>query len=82
MSINPNQLKETHYTTSEAAKLLQIEPETVRRYCGLKRIKAVRLFGESGPWCVPQSSIDKYIASESDFGRPKASRQNGHKRRK
>lgn len=82
MSINPQQLKETHYTTREAAKLLHVTADTVKRYCNQDppRIKARKLFGPTGPWYIPQSAIDKYLSQSSDTGRPKAGQQtNGSK---
>lgn len=80
MSIDPQTLKEKHYSTSEAAKLLRVKHDTVRRYCNADppRIKARKLFGKTGLWYIPQSEIDKYLAEESSTGRPKqAQRRNG-----
>lgn len=81
MSINPQKLKETHYTTREAADLLKVTQDTVKRYCNMEpipRIKATKLFGEHGPWYIPQSSIDKYLREQSDLGRPKKSARTHH----
>lgn len=81
MSVDPRKLKETHYTTREAAKLLRVKQDTVKRYCNQDppRIKAVKLFGQDGPWYIPQSAIDKYLADTNDMGRPKLGRRNGRK---
>ena len=76
MSITPKKARETWYSTREAAALLNVTADTVKRYCNQSppRIKAEKLFGEDGPWFIPQSSIDKYISTESSGGRPKAIR--------
>lgn len=83
MSINIKALgNETHYSTSEAAKLLEVETDTVKRYCNSKppRIKAAKPFGKRGPWLIPQSAIDAYIEDVNENGRPKR-KQPSRKRR-
>ncbi len=79
MAINPQKLKEIHYTTREAATLLSVTPDTVKRYCNQDppRIKATKLFGKRGPWYIPQSSIKRYLAEESSTGRPKSAKCSG-----
>lgn len=84
MSIPPQRLKETHYNTREAGKILKVTADTVKRYCNQNppRIKGKKLFGERGPWFISRSAIEKYLTEESSTGRPKASRyRNGRKSR-
>ena len=80
VSITPGSFDEVHYTTSEAAKMLGVTADTVKRYCNQRpqRIKGRKLLGRSGPWFIPKSAIDDYKSQSSDTGRPKESqRANG-----
>ncbi len=54
--LNPQQ---RFYTTEEVAKLLQIDPETVRRYVRKKTLKAVKLGGKFIR--IDKSDLDKFI---------------------
>lgn len=54
----PNQ-EQRFYTTDEVAKLLQIDPETVRRYVRTKKIKAVKLGGKFIR--IEKIDLDKFI---------------------
>lgn len=76
MAVSPSTIKEAHFNTEEAAKLLGLQTDTVKRYCNQypPRIEGHKPFGEKGPWLIPQSAIDKYLAEESGIGRPKKAR--------
>lgn len=65
---------EKYYTTSQAAKILRVTADTVKRYCNQSppRIKGEKIGRE---WLIPKSSIDKYMADESDNGRPRNRRR-------
>jgi excisionase family DNA binding protein len=65
---------EKYHTTAQAAKMLRIATDTVKRYCNQEpqRIRATKV-GNS--WMIPQSAINEYLSSESDFGRPKNRRR-------
>lgn len=61
---------EKYLTTAQAAKILRITTDTVKRYCNQRpqRIKGEKI-GHS--WMIPKSAIDEYLTEESDTGRPK-----------
>jgi excisionase family DNA binding protein len=58
-SIQELNLQQRFYTTEEVAKLLQVDPETVRRYVRKKTLKAVRLGGKFIR--IDKSDLDKFI---------------------
>ncbi len=45
-----------YYTVEEAAKILRVHPETIRRMCKQKKFKGARKVGDT--WRIPRSSID------------------------
>lgn len=71
MAIN---FTEKYYTTGQAAKILRVAPDTVKRYCNQY---PPRIIGEKvgRDWMIPKSEIDKYLAEENDMGRPKNRRR-------
>lgn len=71
MAIN---FSEKYYTTKQAAKLLHVDPDTVKRYCNAAppKIKAEKVGRD---WMIPKSSLDKYMADENELGRPRNRRR-------
>lgn len=66
----PIKFTERYYNTKEAAKILHVTPDTVKRYCNADPPKiAAEKIGRD--WMIPKSSLYKYIREESDFGRPR-----------
>jgi excisionase family DNA binding protein len=49
---------ERHYTTRELAKLLSVNPETVRREAARGRLKSVRVASERR---YPESAVREYL---------------------
>ncbi len=73
MSVAVN-FTEKYFTTAQAAKMLRVTTDTVKKYCNQKpqRIKGEKV---GNGWLVPKSAIDEYLATESDTGRPKNRRR-------
>lgn len=71
MAIN---FTEKYFTTAQAAKILHVTPDTVKRYCNQD---PPRIGGEKvgRDWMIPKSSIDKYLADAGDMGRPRNRRR-------
>lgn len=67
MSIN---FSEKYHTTAQAAKILRIATDTVKRYCNQspQRLRGTKV-GNS--WMISQSALNEYLSSESETGRPK-----------
>jgi len=64
------EFSEKYYTTAEAAKMLHVTPDTVKRYCNQdpQRLKGIKV---GNGWMIPRSEIKAYIANEGDQGRPR-----------
>lgn len=58
-SIQKLNIQQRFYTSEEVAKLLQVDPETVRRYVRQKTLKAVKLGGKFIR--IDKSDLDKFI---------------------
>lgn len=71
MAIN---FTEKYFTTKQAAKILRVTPDTVKKYCNQD---PPRINGEKvgRDWMIPKSEIDKYLADDNDTGRPKNRRR-------
>ena len=69
MSVAIN-FSEKYLTTAQAAKLLRVTTDTVKRYCNQEpqRIKGEKV---GNGWLIPRSAIDEYMAEENTMGRPK-----------
>lgn len=65
---------EKYLTTNQAARVLRVTPDTVKRYCNQDppRIKAEKVGRD---WLIAKSELDKYLSEESDIGRPKNRRR-------
>ena len=50
---------EEYLTTSQVARLLQVDIDTVGRWARLQQIRAVRL--PSGHWRIPKSEVDRLV---------------------
>lgn len=59
---------EKYYTTQQAAKLLSVTADTVKRYCNSARLSASKV-GNS--WMIPHSAIEAYVESAPENGRPR-----------
>lgn len=61
---------EPYYDTAQAAALLGVDTDTVKKYCNSKppRLKGEK-YGRS--WMIPKSEIERYKREESAVGRPK-----------
>lgn len=68
------EFSEKYYTTKEAAKLLRVAADTVKRYCHAKRLNATKV-GNS--WMIPKSAIESYVADAGDIGRPRNRKPRG-----
>ncbi len=60
-----------YYTTEQAAKLLDLDVDTIRRYCNCD---PQRLFAEKmgRDWFIPKEEIDRYKKERREPGRPPA----------
>lgn len=65
---------EKYLTTAQAAKILRVTTDTIKRYCNQdpQRIRGEKI-GHS--WMIPKSAIDEYLAEENELGRPKNRRR-------
>lgn len=53
--------KKTYYSISEAAKLLELHPDTVRDMCIDGRIKAKQIGGKHGRWRINVRVIEEIL---------------------
>jgi len=68
-------MKKRLLTTTEAAEILGLLPDTVRRYCNSGRIKnAERTYNDNGIgnyfWMIPRASVENGIEKKK-AGRPR-----------
>ena len=55
-------------TTSDAASMLQLHPETIKRFCRLGKLKADKL---NNGWLIPKEEIDAFASTYKETrGRP------------
>ena len=73
MSVAIN-FSEKYYTTGQAAKILRVTADTVKRYCNQDppRIKGEKMGRD---WFISKTSLDEYMADESETGRPRNRRR-------
>jgi len=55
------------YTVSQAARILQVEPITVRRKIAQGKIKAFRLGDGIGPYRIHKEALDAYMQEREQF---------------
>lgn len=53
-------------TTSEAAQLLDLTVDSVKKYCQLGRIKATHVGRQ---WLIPKSEVRRYGKERRDYNR-------------
>ena len=59
-------------TTLEAASMLQLHPETIKRFCRLGKLKADKV---NNGWLIPEEEIDAFANTYKETqGRPTGSR--------
>ncbi len=64
---------EKYFTTAQAAKILRVSTDTIKKYCQEpQRIKGEKI-GHS--WMIPKSAVEEYLSEESATGRPKNRRR-------
>ncbi len=73
MSVAVN-FTEKYLTTAQAARILRVTTDTVKKYCNQtpQRIKGEKI---GNGWLIPKSAVDEYLSMESDTGRPKNRRR-------
>ena len=55
-------------TTSDAASMLQLHPETIKRFCRLGKLKADKV---NNGWLIPKEEIDAFASTYKETrGRP------------
>lgn len=54
--------QETIYTVDDVARILQVHRMTVLRKIRRKKLIAFRTNGDSGPYRIPQSALNDYMA--------------------
>jgi excisionase family DNA binding protein len=52
----PQEPERQYYTVEEAATILGVHPETIRRMCKRGELRGVRKVGDT--WRIPRTSID------------------------
>jgi excisionase family DNA binding protein len=50
------ELERQYYSVEEAATILGVHPETIRRMCRKGRLKGARQIGDT--WRIPKTSVD------------------------
>jgi hypothetical protein len=56
--------------TQEASERLRLRPYTVRKMCGEGTIRGKKLRGDTGPWLIPESEIDRLTANSDGNSSP------------
>jgi len=54
---------EYKYTTEDVARMVNVKPETVRRWCREKRIRHLKLPGAKGAYRLSEEDVRAFIAS-------------------
>jgi len=54
---------EYKYTAEDVAEMVNVKPETVRRWCREKKIRHLKLPGAKGAYRFSQKDIKTFIAS-------------------
>lgn len=61
-TINTNEV----LTTKEAASLLRVTVDTVKKYCQIGRIKAINVGRQ---WLIPKAEITRYNKERRDYNK-------------
>lgn len=59
IDLTPNP-DERFYTAKEVARMMGVQPMTVKRWIREKKLHAVRMKGRTTPWRIPSSSLMKF----------------------